>query len=210
MHIDIKLYDKKYKKQLLELISKSLGKNITSVKSIFLSHKFFFGNQILILNDIIFICEILGCKRIILDKRYYWYIKNKIIDRKFRRIIDIGDIRDYLNTSTIIDKTPNFFQKFCEIRMDILRNEILRNLPKIIIKPNALYIYIRSSYSGLIYNSCYFQPPLCYYKTILNNFKFKKVNLIAKDKTNKMVDVLLKNFKFIIFKEKTIMKDIAY
>ena len=94
--------------------------------------------------------------------------------------------------------------------MDILRKEILNNLPKIIIKPNALYIYIRSSYSGSKYNSDYFQPPLCFYKTILNNFKFKKVNLIAKDKTNKMINVLLNNFKYIFFKEKSIMEDIAY
>ena len=78
-HIDTKLYDKKFKKQLLELISKSLGQKITSVKSIFLSHNLFFGNQILILNDIIFMCEILGCRKIILDKRYYWYIKKKLL-----------------------------------------------------------------------------------------------------------------------------------
>ena len=100
--IDINLYNKKFKKLLLELISQSLGQKIYSVKSIFLCHNVFFGNQIQILNNIIFICEILGCKRIILDKRYFWYIKNKIIDRKFKRIIDIGDIKDYYNTSTII------------------------------------------------------------------------------------------------------------
>jgi hypothetical protein len=210
IHIDKKFYNKKFKKQLLELISKSLGNKITSVKSIFLSQKFFFGNQIMILNDVIFVCEILGCKKIILDKRYFWYIKNRIIDKKFKRIIDIGDIKDYLNTSTIIDKTFTFFLHFCENRLDILRKEILNNLPKIIIKPNALYIYIRSSYYGSIYNPDFFQPPLCFYKTILNNFKFKKVNLIAKDKTNKMVDVLLNNFKYIFFKEKSIMEDIAY
>ena len=210
IYINIKLYDKNFKKQLLELISKSLGQNITSVKSIFLSHKYFFGNQILILNDIIFVCEILRCRRIILDKRYFWYIKNKIIDRKFKRIIEIGDIRDYLHTSTIIDKTFSFYQKFCENRLNILRNEILSNLPKVITKPNELYIYIRSSYSGSIYNPIYFQPPLCYYKTILNNFNFINVNLIGKDKTNKMVDLLLNHFKFIFFKKKSIMEDISY
>ena len=210
LHIDKKFYDKKFKKQLLELISKSLGNKITSVKSIFLSQKFFFGNQIMILNDVIFVCEILGCKKIILDKRYFWYIKNRIIDKKFKRIIDIGDIKDYLNTSTIIDKTSSFFQILYINRMDLLRNEILNNLPKIVIKPNALYIYIRSSLSGSVYNPDYFQPPLCFYKTILNNYKFKKVNLIAKDKTNKMVEVLLNNFKFIFFKEKSSKEDIAY
>jgi hypothetical protein len=112
--------------------------------------------------------------------------------------------------TTFIDNTFTFFQYFCENRLDVLRKEILNNLPKIIVKPNALYIYIRSSYYGSIYNPDFFQPPLCYYKTILNNIKFQKVNLIAKDKTNKMVDVLLNNFKYINFKEKSLAEDIAY
>ena len=94
--------------------------------------------------------------------------------------------------------------------MDLLRKEILRNLPKIIINSDELYIYIRSSHYGSIYNSDYFQPPLCYYKAVLNNLKFKKVNLIAKSKINKMIDVLLNNFKFIYFKEKSLGEDIAY
>jgi len=93
--------------------------------------------------------------------------------------------------------------------MDILRKEILRNLPRVKINPSDLYIYIRSSSAGSIYNHDYFQPPLCYYKAILNNFNFKKVNLIAKDKTNKMIDILLNNCRFINFKEKSLEKDIA-
>ena len=114
-YINIKFYNAKYKNQLLEFVSKSLGQKITSVKSIFLSHKIYFGNQIQILNNIIFVCEILKCRRIILDKRYFWYIKNRIIDRKFRRIIDIGYINDYINTSIIIDKTYTFLINFAKI-----------------------------------------------------------------------------------------------
>lgn len=150
-----------------------------------------------------------GCKKIILDKRYFWYIKKKIIDKKFKRSIDIGDINDYLNTSTIIDTTYNFFNKFCENRMFILRKEILRHLPKIPIFDNDLYIYIRSGHAGAIYNRDYFQPPLCYYKIILNNFKFRKIILVAKDKTNKIIDILLNNYPFIIFKENSLEIDIS-
>lgn len=205
-----KLYDEKNKKQLLEIISKCLGHNITSIKSIFLSQKIFFGNQIIILNNIIFICEILRCKRIILDKRYFWYIRKKTIDRKRKIIISIGDINDYLNTSTIIDKTYTFFYKFCENRMNVLRKEILRNLPKILVGSDDLYIYIRSGYFGSKYRFSYFQPPLCYYKTILNNFKFKNIYLIAKDKYNKVIDILLNQYQNIIFKTNSLQIDIAY
>lgn len=208
-YIHKELYNKKFKKQILSIISKSIGKNITSLKSIFLSQKIFFGNQIQILNNIIFICEIIVCKRIILDKRYFWYIKKKIIDRNYRISIDIGDINDYLNTSTIIDKTYNFFNKNCENRMFILRKEILRNLPKIEIDNHDLYIYIRSGYAGAIYNRDYFQPPLCYYKKILNNFKFRKILIIAKDNTNKIIDILLNNYPFIIFNKNSLEIDIS-
>ena len=209
-NVSLKLYDLKFKKELLVVVSKSIHQNITSVKSIFLSHDVFFGNQIQILNDYIFICEILGCKRIILDKRFFWYIKKRIVDRKFRRIIDIGDINDYLNTSIIIDRTYNFFNKFCPNRMNIVRKEILRNLPKIITNSDDLYIYIRSGYMGSVYNRDYFQPPVCYYKTILNNFKFKNIYLVAKDKVNKIIDILINHYKFIIFKQNTLEVDIAH
>lgn len=210
VHMRTKFYNVKYKKQLFELMSKSLGHKITSVKSIFLSQKMFFGNQIQTLNNIIFVCEILRCRKMILNKKFFWYIKNRIIDRKFRRIIDIGDLNDYINTSTIIDKTGIFFNKLCENRMNVLRKEILANLPRVMTNSHDLYIYIRSGYFGSIYNHDYFQPPLCYYKIILNNFKFKNIFLIAKDKINKIIDILLNNYKFIIFKQNSLQVDIAY
>lgn len=53
-----------FKKHILKIISKSLGQNIKSVKSIYLSQDCFFGNQIQILNNIIFMCEILDAKKL--------------------------------------------------------------------------------------------------------------------------------------------------
>ena len=68
----------KEKKELFEYISLNIGKNITSVKTLFLNNNLKFGNQFILLNKAIFYCELLGCKRIILNEKFFWYIKSKI------------------------------------------------------------------------------------------------------------------------------------
>lgn len=56
----------KEKKELLEIISKILGRKIEFIHTIFISSKLNFGNQILLINTILFFCEIIGCRKIIL------------------------------------------------------------------------------------------------------------------------------------------------
>ena len=85
----------KEKKELLNMISESVGRKIITVNTIFLSQKMMFGNQIILINLVIFFCEILGCKKIILDKNWNWFIKNKIIYKKYKMIIDVGEINHY-------------------------------------------------------------------------------------------------------------------
>jgi hypothetical protein len=66
------------KEKLLKLLSINVGQNVSSVKSIFLSKNTIFENLIMIINNAIYYCEILQCKNIILDNKYYWFIKKKI------------------------------------------------------------------------------------------------------------------------------------
>ena len=66
------------KEQLLKILSINVGKNVSSVKSIFLSRNSIFENLIMTINNAIYYCEILQCKNIILDNKYYWFIKKKI------------------------------------------------------------------------------------------------------------------------------------
>lgn len=71
--------------------------------------------------------------------------------------------------------------------MNIIKKEIIKNIPEFKIKINSLYIYIRS---GDIFiktnNKLYSQPPLCFYQIIINNNiinkKFDDIYIIAKDK----------------------------
>lgn len=131
------------KEQLLKILSINVRKNISSVKSIFLSRNSIFENLIMIINNAIYYCEILQCKNIILDNKYYWFIKKKIKYKKNKIIIMNGNINNYVGSSLIIDKTYNllnlsFFFKI-DIKINIIKKEILTNLPKVITNKNELY-----------------------------------------------------------------------
>ena len=206
----------KEKKNLLELMSNNSGHKITNVETLFFGANFRFGNQILIISKSIFFCEILGCKRLILDKKN-WFIKNKIYYKKFNMTIQLGKKFDFENKHTVFDMSSNWLYYFSyikpELRIDILKQEILNNVPKIITNPEELFIHIRS---GDIFkekkkhNSFYSQPPLCFYQRILQEYKFKKVYIISENRMNPIIDNLIKNYNNIIFSENTIKIDIAY
>ena len=67
------------RKNFLKFLSKETHKNIEFLDTLFFTPNRRFGNAICTLNKIIFYCEIIGCKKIILDKKIFWFIKNKII-----------------------------------------------------------------------------------------------------------------------------------
>lgn len=204
------------KKELLQYISKSVQHNITNVKQIYVGRKSNFGNQMIIIYKILYYCKILGCKRIILQKDNYHYIKNTIIDKESKMKILVGNIEDIKDFDTIVDRTVNFFFYSNYLRpernVELLKYEIVKNLPKVSVNINDLYIYIRSgdifSVSYCRYHN-YVQPPFCFYKKVLNEFKFRKIYLIAQNAKNPVIDKLLENFPNIIFKRKALNIDIA-
>lgn len=202
------------KKKLIELISNSVEKNITMVKSIFLGQKKCFGNQLKIIYKTIFYCQILKCKKIILDKKYNWYIKKRIINKKYKMIIEINKRKNINKFVTIIDKTSNFFfySKYIQptFRINLLRKELLKHIPKISVNYNDLFIYIRSGDIFIKPYRNYKQPPLCFYKKVLDYFIFNKIYLIAVNKNNPVIEKLLKNYPNIIYNFNSLKIDISY
>lgn len=171
----------------------------------------------ILLNKAIFYCEILKCKRMILNKHFYWFITNNTINKRNNMTVELGDIRDYKNNSNIlIDNSNNYFWYYKyyrpQYRIDIIRNQILNNLPKISVKSNDLHIYIRS---GDIFTKAkrkfpgYFQPPLCFYKTIIKNFKFENVYIISENKNNPVINKLLTRFPKIKYKLNSLKYDMS-
>ena len=94
--------------------------------------------------------------------------------------------------------------------MQYLREEIIRNIPKVNIDPKALYINIRG---GDIFaadiNHSYSQPPLCFYEKIINNNKFKNIYIISKDRQNPVLNALTDKYNNIIFRHDNYETDVA-
>ena len=176
-------------------LSQYIGKQIKNVNNIFIGIKLNFGNQLKLVNNAIFFCEILGCKHLILDSKANWFIKKRIIDKNYKMTIEVGDIEKYTNKNIIFDFSifMYFYLKYIkpEFKINLLKGEIISNLPKIKTKENELYIYIRSGDIFIRPHYLYAQPPLCFYEKIIKYNKFGKIFIISKNKNNPTIDYLL-------------------
>ena len=204
--------------KLLNEISKSAQKKITHLDTVFIFENGNFGNSLIALNNIIFYCEILGCKNIILNKyneKGHWHIKNSIFSNQTNLTILVGESVNCDADNTICNYLGNYFYYpmvvRVEIKIDFVKNEILKNLPKIDIQPKDLFIHIRSGDAFInSIPSQYGQPPLCFYEKIIKSFHYNKIYIISQDKNNIIVDELIKKYPNIIYNQNPLDKDIAY
>ena len=190
----------KEKNDILKMISKSIKKNISSIKNIFFSVKCNFGNCLCYLNKFLFYCEIIGCESIILDKKNFWFIKQEIILKNYNLRIKVDDINNLnISLNSLFYKSRKLFYTLFnikpEIRIHLVRDEILKNIPKVACFHNDLFIYVRGGdIFSLNPHYPYAQPPLCFYKKILDNFQFRKVYIISKDKKNPIINKIIHYF----------------
>jgi hypothetical protein len=99
------------------------------------------------------------------------------------------------------------------IKLGIFKRQLLNNLPKILIHPDDLYIYIRGGDIFLRFKHAitrYPQPPLCFYMKILEVFKFRKVIIISEDKLNPVIPELLNKYSCIKYKKNSLKLDVSY
>ena len=109
-----------------------------------------------------------------------------------------------------------FFNLKIENRFSVIKAEILKNLPKVKVKLNDLYIHIRSGdifskeASSPSFAPSYAQLPLCFYTKIIEQNKFNKIYIISEDKLNPIIDILLTKYKNIIYNNNSLETDISY
>ena len=106
------------KKNIIKLLSKN--QNFILLNTIFLNTSCNFGNCIVFLNKLIFYCEIIGCKNIVLNKDIYWFIKNIITINNIT--ISIDDYRNYTNSNSLIYDSDDIFFSFFKIKPEIRIN----------------------------------------------------------------------------------------
>ena len=184
-------------------------------KIVYVDKSFHFGNSLVLLNNLIYYCEILNIKSIYLNSNYKWPISQNISYEKMNISI-ISTININLNDDNIIifDKKLIYFQKVFkpEIRINILKSEIKRNLPEIKINESDLYIHIRG---GDIFaykakgNINYAQPPLCFYIKVISKFKFRNIFILSMDNSNPIIKLLMIEYPQIILTHNSLEIDIS-
>ena len=224
IHFNSKIFLKNNKKKIMKkvILSKIFTNmnrkinNINNIKILYIKGKLRFGNFFISINNAIIYCEILQCKKIIIENNNKIYLNSPIFYKKINFTIEPNQKLNYKNKNTlIIDVHFFFFNSFKAWRninrFSIFKKPLLNNLPKVVIHPNDLYIYIRGGdvfqhFKNTIKNYC--QPPLCFYVKILNKFKFRNVFIISEDRLNPTIPKMLKKFSYI--KKNNLKLDISY
>jgi len=215
------LIQSKLKDELLKEISKLKNQTVTKLETFYLSTNKNFGNGLIIFNNAIFFCEVVGCHRIILNENNIarkWLIKNPIYIKKLNITIFQGpEVDCNLNNILCIHETAMkiFFPYFPiiispQVRTDLIKSEILKNLPLVNTNKNDLYIHIRGGDIFQTYpHRAYAQPPLCFYDKIIKNQTFSNIYIISMDRLNIIVNTLMKKYKNIVHNINDVEKDIS-
>ena len=166
------------------------------------------------LNNLINICININCKNIItpgglqnIIKRPIFYKDNDItiFPNKFK-------LKPQIDIS--LSKHTAFWfgykNKPHEIRLKIIREEVINNIPKFKTDENELFINIRS---GDIFinkiNHMYSQPPLCFYQKIIKENNFNHIYILSNGHENPVIDKLLKFDQTIKYIHGSIEYDIS-
>ena len=206
------------KNKFLNMFSQIKKKPINKIDTFFVGYSIPFGNSLITMNNLIFTCEIIGCNKIVLrDNRVKrpWLIKNPIFIKKLNLTVTLGhhghcddDNVLCVSIATWDPFSPTFVKP--QVRIQYIRDELIRNLPNVKTDPDDLYIHLRG---GDVFNNkpstTYAQPPLCFYEKILDNNKFKNIYILSMDRKNVVLDALMNKYKNIIFNEKRYEYDIS-
>ena len=207
------------KSKILKFVSIKKNQTVTQLDIFYISNILAFGNNMIQLNNAIFFCEVVGCHKIILNKKvlkFSWLISKPIYIKNSNITIYLSSNIDCKNNKTLCFYEISwciYYPKFIvpQFRFQLIKPEILRNLPIVNIYPNDLYIHIRG---GDIFKdnvrANYAQPPLCYYEKVLNNNNnFNHVYIISMDHSNVVLDALILKYKNIIYKKNSLKYDIS-
>jgi len=213
-------YKNKFKQYLLDMFSSLFKKKYKKIDIIIFNKRMNFGNAIFTINNFIYFCEFLGCKNIYLYKDY-WFVKKPIYDKETNitispLTIDIWDNKTtvYIPQNLRFPKILKLFNNiFIPVRTYILKNEIFSHLKLINTRSEDLYINIRSGNdifkkNGYIQDT-YFQPPLCFYQTIISMFNFNNIYIISNGIENPVINKLLKIYNNIKYFHGTVEEDVA-
>lgn len=200
--------------QIKEVQNQIYYKNLSYIETI-AGERAKVGNALIMVNNLINICEKIRCKNIIspgggLDS----LIKNPIFINESNITIYPNSYKNKIKIDIKLSFYNNFLFRYRKkphlMKYRILREEIIKNLPNYDIAPEDLYIHIRSGdiFVNLI-SPNYAQPPLCFYQKIINENNFKKIYLLSNGHENPVLDALLKIYPKIKYIHDSLEGDIS-
>ena len=198
--------------QLAEVKEQIKRKNITYIETITGGYGNI-GNALIMLNNLINICENIKCKNVIAPGKSLNKIIKKPIFYKEKNIIIWPNLyKNKINIDIIINRYNAFHFNYKNIkkynRLKIIREEVLENIPKFKNTPEDLVINIRSGDVFVNKISKYYgQPPLSFYQKIIDDNKFKNIYLMSNGHENPTVNKLLKLYPKIKYIHGTIEED---
>lgn len=210
-NINIDYNDEFFK--IKEVNEQIINNNINQVKT--LSGGFGnVGNALIILNTLINMCEKIKCKNIIAPDGLQNIIKKPILDKEYNIIIwphfYKNKIKIDINLSAIKLFSFRYKKKFHEMRLNIIKDEVFSNIPKYKANNNDLYINIRSGEIFIYkFNRNYAQPPLCFYKKIIEQNKYDNIYILSNGHENPVVDNLLEKYPKIKYIHGSVEYDIS-
>lgn len=187
--------------------------NLTYINTIF-GGRGHIGNTLIMLNNLINICEKIRCKNILTPRGLQDIIKNPIFYKKYNITIFPTSYAKKIKIDLALSRRFIFWFSYKkqphEMRLSVIKEEVLNNIPKYNANPNDLYINIRS---GDIFlnkiNRMYSQPPLCFYQKIIYENKYNNIFILSNGHENPVVDKLLDLYTKIKYIHGTVLYDMS-
>ena len=190
------------------------AKHLINIDTITCDGKINIGNSLIQLNNLINICVSIHCKNIISPKGLENIIKNPIVNQKYNITILPNIYEKSMNIDIklgfVIAYFFHYWKKFHEMRLNIIKEEVFKNIPKYNANPDDIYFNIRSGdiFSNMI-NRNYGQPPLCFYQKIIDKKKYKNYYILSNGHENPVVDELIKKYPIIGYIHGSVEYDIS-
>lgn len=172
------------------------------------------GNALMMLNNLLNICINIKCKNVISPGGLDKIIRRPIIYKDYNIKIFPNKFKHKPRIDITLKKRTifwfNYRKKPHVNRIKIIRNEVLRNVPKLNINNNDLVIHMRS---GDIFkktiNNMYSQPPLCFYRKIINENNFDRIYILSNGRENPCINKLLRLYPKARYFSRSLLFDIS-